>query len=111
AKILTLDTLVMNNNQIIALPSNLCSLSNLQRLFVANNKLTEIPETFNLLRRLNAFNLSNNQLACFTINIPTLKKLGLNGNLISSINASLLKSLYHFEKSQIQSTEEVLSTQ
>ncbi|XP_071965323.1 uncharacterized protein [Antedon mediterranea] len=85
-----LNTLIVNNNQISELPSNI-SLSNLKILELGYNKITHLKtETFESGFNLTKLSLSSNQIERLPLNIfqnsNRLKHVDLKSNLLSTVN-------------------------
>ena len=70
-----LESLNVNDNQLISLPNSIGNLSNLVTLFVGENQLTSLPESIVNLTNLTSLVLQNNQLVSLPANIGQLSSL------------------------------------
>jgi len=89
-----LTALDLSNNQLIDLPQNFGSLSELRVLVAKHNQLEtfSFPKTFNQLTKLEILNLSGNRLEEMPqqiLDLPNLKALYAGGNRLQSIPCRL----------------------
>ena len=62
ARLYELEELILNSNEIVALPEEIGSLRQLRRLDINNNQLTSLPDSIDKLTELTYLDVSNNQL-------------------------------------------------
>lgn len=95
----SLDTLLLNDNQLRRLPASVFSSSpNLRYLFLYNNQIDSIePGAFDGLRRLEQLYLHGNQLRTIQpgtfAELPRLKRLYLQNNKLERLPADAFKSI------------------
>ena len=70
-----LQALVLNGNQLTALPESIGQLSNLQSLVLIENQLTALPESIGQLSNLRSLFISDNQLTALPESIGQLTNL------------------------------------
>eukprot|EP01063_Lacrimia_lanifica_P011517 TRINITY_DN18277_c0_g1_i1.p1 TRINITY_DN18277_c0_g1~~TRINITY_DN18277_c0_g1_i1.p1 ORF type:complete len:272 (+),score=118.59 TRINITY_DN18277_c0_g1_i1:66-818(+) len=70
-----LEELNLSYNALEELPAEICSLRYLQRLLVSNNRLRCVPTDMDKLSSLEELNLDNNYITAFPPNIGYMKKL------------------------------------
>lgn len=87
----SLKTLSCGQNPISEVPSDLCKLSNLERLFLEDCQLSDFPETVLELTLLTELRLSRNQIAQvpdkLAQSLPLLRTLCLDRNQLESLPA------------------------
>lgn len=100
--------LILNGNQITAIPSNIGTAVNLTHLYVGNNKLTEIPIEVCRLKRLGVLILNHNEISQIPSQIgdlSSLTQLRLQNNKLSELPREIgnLTNLTHLflENNQI----------
>jgi adenylate cyclase len=84
-ELVSLETLVMDDNQIRVVHESIGQLQNLVRLSIKNNSLDSLPDSLGLLPRLQSLDVSNNNLACIPASIwdcAELVFLNASSNLI-----------------------------
>ena len=87
-----IEKLVLDENNLIALPAGINKLKNLILLNLKNNKLTELPAEIGDLRELRWLFLSKNQLVGLPTSIQRLtklKKLDLDENKLTELPAEI----------------------
>ena len=97
-----LQCLVLSNNQITDISSELLQLSNLLQLELRNNNLKQIPTEISKLQKLKVLGLSNNNIQIIPFELKQLKELNLinlSNNFIKQIPETIfqienLKELY-----------------
>lgn len=129
-----LETLILDNNKLTALPESIGTLTTLQALFARNNQLTEIPNSISNNTAIQYLYLSNNNLSTIPESLtgltnmyelyldynqitqvspsfnsdamPNLMTLSLRGNQITSINnLSTINMSYRLVLMENQLTE------
>ncbi len=100
--------IVVNNNQITAIPTNIETAVNLIQLYVGQNKLTEIPVQVCKLKKLSVLILNNNEISQLPSEIgdlTSLTQLRLQNNKLSELPKEIgnLTNLTHLllENNQI----------
>lgn len=83
--------LLLQNNELCALPDTLGCLSALSNLNLAHNRLVELPATMALLPRIEVLDLSANRLTSLPAEARngwgTLRELELRGNQLAGLPA------------------------
>lgn len=83
--------LILTDNEIESIPSEIGQLSRLQKLMLAGNKLTELPETLQNCKELSLLRIAANQLTTlpsWLLNMPKLAWLAYSGNPIDKHHAT-----------------------
>lgn len=77
-----LHSLILNNNQLTALPFTLCNLGSLTEVNVAHNQIASLPPHLHFLQNLHTLDLSHNRLTEMPWQAAwlPLTKLALDGN-------------------------------
>ena len=102
-------TIDLSNKNLREIPKEIFELKNLKKLILRNNKIKTIPSDIENLKRLETLDLSGNNISNFYAKICTLKNLkilNLNNNLVKSIplqisNLKKLRSL-HLSKNKLK---------
>ena len=74
-QLVNLRVLMLDTNEIVELPDEICLLSKLERLSLSNNHFAELPQNFGRLKNLASLHLSNNDIAVFPVQICQLENL------------------------------------
>ena len=74
-QLINLRVLMLDTNEMVELPDEICLLSNLERLSLSNNHFAELPRNFGRLKKLTSLHLSNNEVKTFPIQICELENL------------------------------------
>ena len=91
-KLYQLKKIYLGNNQLTSLPESIGNLSNLVQLNLGNNQLTSLPESIGNLSNLVQLNLGNNQLTSLPEsigNLSNLVQLNLGNNQLTSLPESI----------------------
>ena len=89
-----LQVLSLKNNYITTLPVELGNLANLRELVLSENRLTALPVEIGKLANLELLGLRNNQFTAFPVEIYKLTSLGrlnLHGNQLTSLPIEINK--------------------
>eukprot|EP00698_Gefionella_okellyi_P021399 TRINITY_DN692_c0_g1_i2.p3 TRINITY_DN692_c0_g1~~TRINITY_DN692_c0_g1_i2.p3 ORF type:complete len:218 (-),score=53.98 TRINITY_DN692_c0_g1_i2:222-875(-) len=94
--------LLLNRNNISAVPPEIACMTNLRVLNLANNKIRALPDEISHLANLEQLDVSNNQLAFLPsslANLTALEELHLDGNKLSDLPSTFralvnLRELY-----------------
>ncbi|MBT4594569.1 leucine-rich repeat domain-containing protein [bacterium] len=93
-KLLNLNRLDLNNNQLTEIPREIGKLIQLDHLSLHNNRLTLLPKEIGQLTKLERLGLRNNQLTKLTReigNLTTLRTLDLSNNQLAEIPGKIGK--------------------
>ncbi|KAH9722082.1 Leucine-rich repeat (LRR) family protein [Citrus sinensis] len=96
-KLQSLKVMTLDGNRITSLPDELGQLVRLERLSILGNMLTCLPETIGSLRNLVLLNVSNNKLKSLPESIGScysLEELQANDNLIGELPASICNLIH-----------------
>jgi Leucine-rich repeat (LRR) protein len=86
-----LQSLMVDDNQISAIPVHLCKLPAITRLSMADNKLAHLPAEIGLLTSLRFINMDNNFLSVLPpsfFHLVNLEELSLANNKIESVSGT-----------------------
>ena len=114
-QLINLRVLMLDTNEMIELPDEICLLSNLERLSLSNNHFAELPRNFGHLKNLTSLHLSNNEVKLFPSQICELEGLtflDLCNNYISRLppqirNMRNLETLIVFHNNLATIPEEI----
>jgi Leucine-rich repeat (LRR) protein len=100
-----------SGNQLVTLPTEICFLTQLKKLYLQENMLEYIPDLFRTLKKLKELNISNNKFTKFPDVIFTLKSveiLDISCNNFDQLplKLSYLRSLINFNINECQFTED-----
>lgn len=113
--LVNLQVLMLDTNDLMALPDEICQLKTLQRLSLSNNQLTSLPSDFSQLTSLTSLHAANNKFTSFPTclcSIVSLAFLDLSDNNITDIPAQIsqlsnLQSLLMFVNQLTSLPEEI----
>ncbi|KAK3089132.1 hypothetical protein FSP39_001082 [Pinctada imbricata] len=75
-RLINLQVLILDTNELIELPREICLLVNLERLALSNNNLSELPVGFKSLQKLQSLHMANNNFQDFPMEICEIQNLG-----------------------------------
>ena len=74
-RLVNLRVLMLDTNELVDLPDEICLLSHLERLSLSNNHFSELPENFGRLQSLESLHVSNNEFIVFPLQLCELENL------------------------------------
>ena len=75
-----LESLLVNNNRLVAIPECISQLSSLRVISLSGNRLAEFPAQLGRLRNIDSIDLSNNQIVRVPSVVSQLSAIELNLN-------------------------------
>ncbi|XP_002120697.2 uncharacterized protein LOC100176998 [Ciona intestinalis] len=75
-KLQSLQTLVLDTNELESIPEEISGLKQLKALTLSNNCLTELPNGFSNLKNLRSLHLANNRFCSLPVSVCHLSNLG-----------------------------------
>lgn len=87
-----LETIVLSENRLEGIPDSIKNCQKLKKLYLRGNLFKFVPDSFANLGSLEMLNMSKNSLEKYNVGIPSLKKLYIGCNELTTISKAILVS-------------------
>ena len=93
-KLINLRVLMLDTNELVSIPKEICLLQSLERLSLSNNLLTFLPHGFGRLNNLISLHLANNKFDVFPVQLcdmTNIQFLDISDNLLITLPEEIEK--------------------